>query len=100
MCGSVCLGLNKAHGDCDCCEAMHACMEVCVLVHKAHGQCDFCEAMHVFCRVRFCSLSNSLPSVCTKFAVFEHQDSSIDDLMFDFMNFVLCRNSTGWIIVW
>jgi hypothetical protein len=30
VCGSVCLGLYKAHGHCDCCEAMHACVGVCV----------------------------------------------------------------------
>ena len=46
MCGSVCLGLNKAHADCDCCEAMHACACLCVLMHKAHGNGDCCEAMH------------------------------------------------------
>ena len=43
-------GLVKAHGDCDCCEAMHACMEVCVSaclgLCKAHGHCDRCEVMH------------------------------------------------------
>jgi hypothetical protein len=25
MCGSVCLSLVKAHGHCDCCEAIYAC---------------------------------------------------------------------------
>ena len=30
MCGSVCLGLYKAHTHGDCCEAMHACVGVCV----------------------------------------------------------------------
>jgi len=28
VCGSVCLGLVKAHAHCDCCEAMHACVFV------------------------------------------------------------------------
>ena len=30
MCGSVCLGLYKAHAHCDWCEAMHACVGVSV----------------------------------------------------------------------
>jgi hypothetical protein len=29
MCGSVCLGLNKAHAHCNGCEAMHAYVGVC-----------------------------------------------------------------------
>ena len=46
MCGSVCLGLNKAHADCDCCEAMPLSACLCVLMHKAHAHCDCSEAMH------------------------------------------------------
>jgi hypothetical protein len=46
VCGSVCLGLYKAHAHSDCCEAMHACGCLCVLMHKAHGHCGCCEAMH------------------------------------------------------
>jgi hypothetical protein len=39
-------GLVKAHGHCDCCEAMHVCACLCALAHKAHGHCDWCETMH------------------------------------------------------
>ncbi len=46
MCGNVCLGWHLAHGDCDCCESMHACACLCVVVHKGHCHCDCCEAMH------------------------------------------------------
>jgi hypothetical protein len=30
----------------------------------------------------------------------KHQDFSSDDLMFDCMKFVLCRNPTGLIVLW
>jgi hypothetical protein len=46
MCGSVCLGLHKAHAHCDCCEAMHACACCVCDMNKAHAQGDCCEAMH------------------------------------------------------
>jgi hypothetical protein len=42
----LCVLVHKAHGHCDCCEAMHRCACLCALVHKAHGHCDCCEAMH------------------------------------------------------
>ena len=53
VCRSVCLGLNKAHGHCDCCEAMHACACacLCVFIHEAQGHCDCCNAM---CACSFC----------------------------------------------
>jgi hypothetical protein len=43
----LCVLVHKAHGHCDCCQAMHACACLCVLVHKAHAHCDCCQAMHV-----------------------------------------------------
>jgi hypothetical protein len=47
--------VHKAHGDCDCCEAIHVCACLCVVVHEAFGHCDCCEAMHacVECVFRF-----------------------------------------------
>jgi hypothetical protein len=39
--GGVCVW---SHGQCDCCEAMQACACLCVLVHEAHGHCDCCDA--------------------------------------------------------
>jgi hypothetical protein len=42
---NVCLGLDKAHGHCDCCEAVHACVGVCrwrTVTVIAAGRC-----MHV-----------------------------------------------------
>ncbi len=49
VCGSVCLGLCKAHAHCDCCEAMHACACLCVLMHEAHAHGDCCEASACVC---------------------------------------------------
>jgi hypothetical protein len=97
----VFLGLSKAHAHCDCCKAMHACVGVCVWA------CTRC--MLTVIAARRCMFSvvcvfvpyETVCLVCALSLLFlKHQDSSIDDLMFDFMNFVLCRNSTGWIIVW
>ena len=48
MCGSVCLGLYKAHGLCDCCEAMHACVGVCVgACARLMPTLPFLEGVHV-----------------------------------------------------
>ncbi len=47
VCGSVCLGLYKAHAHFSCCEAMHAmCGSVCLGLCKAYAHGDCCEAMH------------------------------------------------------
>jgi len=88
--------MHKAHAHVDCCEAMHVCACLCVPVHKAHGHCDCCEAMHV---CRLCVFA--VCPVCGRsLQLLKHQDSSHDVLIFGFLDFLLCRSSTGWIIVW
>ncbi len=124
MCESVFFCLYKAHGHCDCCdamyafvqvffcshmayahgdccEAMHACVRVCVGLCKAHGHCDCWEAMMFAVSCVFVSYE-AVCLVCALSLLLLKQapSSRVDDLMFDFIDFLLCRNSTGRIVVW
>ncbi len=66
MCWSECLGLNKAHAHCDCCEAMHVsvheqgvrsarrCMyeRMCVCMNKEYVHAKLCIYAHIRLCVR------------------------------------------------
>ena len=120
VCACLCVHMNEAYAHGDCCKAMHACASWCA--HE-QGVCsrwllrgNACVCVWVCTRrmltviaARLCMFAvvcvfvpyEAICTVCApSLLLLKHQDSCVDDLMFDFMNFVLCRNSTGWIVVW
>ena len=93
MCGSVCLGLYKAHAHYACCEAMHVCACLCVLVHKAHAHCCCCEAMHAcvgVCVWAGARLMPTLPFLVMHVSVHEQGVRSARQCMYERM--CVCMN--------